>query len=73
MLVRVKVTPLSKKEEVKEIGEGEFSVKVSEPPVGGRANRRVTELLARHFGVAPSRVTLIKGYSSRSKLFRVDR
>ncbi|MDQ7082612.1 MAG: DUF167 domain-containing protein [Aquificota bacterium] len=72
MLLRVRVSPLSKEESVKEVGDGELFVRVSSPPLQGRANRRVVELIAKHFGVPPSRVRIVKGYRSRNKILEVD-
>lgn len=45
---------------------------VTAPPEDGKANRAVTELLARALGVAPSRLTLIRGASAREKVFRLS-
>jgi hypothetical protein len=42
------------------------------PPVDGRANAQAREVLAKAFGVSPSRVTLTQGESGRDKLFRID-
>ncbi len=70
MLVKVRVVPRAKREEV--IPEGDsLVVKVREPPEGGRANKRVVELLAKHFGVSKSRVEIVRGHRSREKLVRV--
>lgn len=44
---------------------------VTAPPEDGRANDAVQKLLARALGVAPSRLTLIRGAKSREKLFRL--
>ncbi|NBB98504.1 MAG: DUF167 domain-containing protein [Alphaproteobacteria bacterium] len=44
---------------------------VTAPPEDGRANAAVQKLLARALGVAPSRLTLIRGAKSREKLFRL--
>jgi hypothetical protein len=45
---------------------------VTAPPEDGRANRAVAELLAHALGVAKSRLTLVRGATSRDKLFRLD-
>lgn len=42
------------------------------PPADGAANAAVTRLLAKALGVAPSRLTLLRGMSARDKLFRID-
>jgi uncharacterized protein (TIGR00251 family) len=71
MRISVTVKPNSRKEEVVPSGEGEYTVRVSVPPVEGKANERVVELLARHFGVPKSRVTIVRGASGRKKLVEI--
>jgi uncharacterized protein (TIGR00251 family) len=44
-------------------------VKVAAPPVEGKANAALREVLAKHFGLAKSQVTLAKGSTSRVKVF----
>ena len=66
MLIKVKVHPRSKKEEVKR---GEvWEVWVMEPPLEGRANEAVIKLLKRYF----KRARLVKGQKSRIKVFEVE-
>jgi hypothetical protein len=50
---------------------GTLRVAVTEAPEAGRANRAVTELLARTLGVAPSSLALVRGATARDKFFRV--
>jgi uncharacterized protein (TIGR00251 family) len=47
-------------------------VRVAAPPLGGRANQAVVELLAETFGVKPAAVELTSGEKSRSKRFRIS-
>jgi hypothetical protein len=47
-------------------------LRVAAAPHGGEANAAVASLLADALGVAPSRVTLVRGASSRDKVFRID-
>ena len=51
---------------------GALKVKVAAPPVDGRANEAVAELLARTFGLKVAQVQLVSGESSRSKRFRLE-
>jgi uncharacterized protein YggU (UPF0235/DUF167 family) len=51
---------------------GALRISVTAPPDEGRANAAVTALLAQALGVAPSRLTLISGATSRDKAFRLD-
>lgn len=52
--------------------DGIFRVRVTAAPEGGAANRAVIALLAEALGVAPSRIALVRGASSRDKLFRIE-
>ncbi|WPM31584.1 DUF167 domain-containing protein [Hydrogenobacter sp. T-2] len=71
MILRVRAKPKSKVEWVKEVEEGIYEVAVKEPPEDGRANERIIELLAKHFGVSKSKVQLLRGSTSRLKVFEV--
>lgn len=51
---------------------GRLRVRITAPPVEGAANAHLARLLAREFGVAPSRVALVRGESSRDKVFRIQ-
>lgn len=50
---------------------GDFLVYVREPAHGGEANKAVTELLAKHFGVPKTNVQLISGQNSKNKRFKI--
>ena len=52
--------------------EGVLVVRVAAPALDGRANRAVCRLLAKRLGVAPSKLTIIRGQRSRDKIFRVE-
>ena len=49
-----------------------IKAEVTAAPEDGRATAAVAELLAHALGVAKSRLTLIKGATSRDKVFRLD-
>ena len=72
MILRVRVRPGAREESVRELSGDELEVRVSAPPQKGKANERVRELLAEHFGVSRSRVRILKGESSRRKLIEID-
>jgi uncharacterized protein len=71
--LQVRVQPKARRNEIVEQADGSFRVRVTAAPEGGAANREVIGLLAEAFGVAPSRVALVRGAASRDKLFRVER
>ncbi len=49
-----------------------YRVRISAPPVEGKANTHLIRFLAKAFGVGRSRVTLIRGSRARRKLFRIQ-
>lgn len=67
----VRVTPGAKVESV-EIVEGRVLVKVRAKPEDGKATEAVRMLLAAALELAPSRVTLLRGATSREKQFHVE-
>jgi uncharacterized protein YggU (UPF0235/DUF167 family) len=52
--------------------QGVLLARVSAPALEGRANRALCRLLAKQLGVAPSRVTVVRGLRSRDKLVEVE-
>ena len=68
----MRVQPRARRDEVVELAGGVLRVRVTAAPEGGEANRAVIALLAEAFGVAPSRVELMRGATSREKLFRIE-
>jgi uncharacterized protein len=49
-----------------------LKVRVAAPPVGGRANEALVQLLAATVGVKGEQVTLVSGESSRAKRVRLS-
>lgn len=71
MKVSVKVKPKAKVNRVEKVSESQLNVWVTAPPVDNKANEAVRELLADHFNIAKSRVTLVRGAKSKEKIFDV--
>jgi uncharacterized protein len=71
MLISVHVTPNSKESRVTKVGEASFDVKVDEKATGGRANKRLVEILSEHFGVPRSKISIVRGVKSRDKTVEV--
>ena len=67
----VKARPNSKAESIEKVDDTHFTVAVKEPQVKGRANVAISKALARHFGIAPSRVSLVSSFSSKQKVFAI--
>ena len=71
-LVRVRLQPRGRRDEIAGERDGALLVRVTAPPVEGRANAALCKLLAKAAGVAPSRAELVRGASSRDKVVRLE-
>lgn len=68
----IRVQARAKRTEVAGEREGAVVIRVSAPPVDGKANEAVCRLIARRLGVPKSAVRIVRGESARDKLVRVD-
>ena len=70
--VRVRLQPRARGDQI--VGEraGALLVRVTAPPLEGRANDAMCRLLAKAAGVAPGRASVVKGASARDKLVRLE-
>ena len=68
----VRVKPGGKRDCVLDVHDGALKLSVKAPPVEGKANRAVTKFVSQLLGVAPSRVDIISGESSRTKRVRIE-
>jgi uncharacterized protein len=71
-IIRVRVQPRASRDEVVGWREDTLRVRVSAPPLDGRANDAVVVLVARAAGVGRSAVSVVSGERSRDKLVRVS-
>ncbi len=72
MPISVRVQPNAQKSELIGLSDGVWQVKVSAPPVKGKANTELIALLSRALGVSKSSLSIIKGHTSRSKVIAID-
>jgi hypothetical protein len=70
--LRVRLQPRARRDEIAGERAGAVVVRVSAPPVDGKANAALCTLVARAAGVAPSRVSVVRGHAARDKLLRVE-
>jgi uncharacterized protein (TIGR00251 family) len=65
--IEVKVTPRASRNEIVGMRDGVLTVRVTAAPVDDAANRALVKLLAKRAGVAPSRISIVRGERSRRK------
>ena len=69
-IMRVRVVANAKKNEVKKFGDG-FKVRLTAPPVEGKANKLLLEVLADYFRLKKSQLNIIKGKKLRDKVVKL--
>ncbi len=72
MRIYLKVIPRSSQNRLEKISEGEYRAWLNAPPVDGKANEALIELVAKFFGVPKSAVTIVGGKTARRKMVDVD-
>ncbi|SFB84043.1 DUF167 domain-containing protein [Tropicimonas isoalkanivorans] len=70
--IAVRVTPKASRNAVEVADDGALRVYVTTVPEAGKANAAVQKLLAKALGVPKSTLALVRGATSRDKVFRVD-
>ena len=60
------------REEVVKNDDDTLTVYIKAPAIEGRANAAAIKLLAKYFGVASSKVKLVRGATSKYKIFEID-
>lgn len=71
MRIYVKVIPRSSLNKVEKLGEGDYKVKLTAPPVDGKANDMLVKVLAEHFGVSKSSISIAGGKTTHTKIVDV--
>ncbi|MEK6271924.1 MAG: DUF167 domain-containing protein [Actinomycetota bacterium] len=70
--LRIRLQPRAARNEIAGERGGAVLVRVTEPPLEGRANAALVKLIARRARVAKGRVSIVRGARSRHKLVRVE-
>jgi len=67
----VRVVPRAKKNEIVGVHGDALRIRLTAPPVEGRANEALIAFLAQRLGVRKSQVEIMAGATSRRKMIRV--
>ena len=70
MLIKVKVIPNSKKEEIAKKKDS-FEIKVREKPINNKANKAVIIVLSSFLEISQKKIRIIKGAKTRNKIIEI--
>jgi len=69
--LRIQVKPGSRTSALERRADGTWLARVKSPPVDGKANHELVALVARHFQLSRSQVSIKSGASGRTKLVQI--
>ena len=71
-IIRVRVLPRTSKNQIVGMDGGVFKVKLTAPPVEGKANKALVSFLAKKLGLPKRDIEIVSGEHSREKSIRVS-
>ena len=72
MLIKIRVLPRSSRNEiVGEMADGTLKVKLTAPPVDGKANDALIKLLAEHFDTPKNKIKIVRGLTNKNKTVEI--
>jgi len=70
--VEIRLQPRGGRDAVVGERDGAVLIRISAPPVDGKANAALIAFVAKRLGVPKSSVTIVRGEAARNKVIRVD-
>jgi len=72
ILLKVYLQPKASKNEIVGPYRDGIKVKVTAPPIEGKANEALIRFLAKELGISPSSIEIVKGHHSREKTLKIS-
>jgi len=72
LIINVRVQPRSSRDEIAGVLGDRLKIRLTAPPVEGKANRALLKFLAKSCAVAPGQVTILSGDTGRNKRVRIE-
>jgi hypothetical protein len=72
LVLSVRVQPRASRDEIAGVHGEQLKIRLTAPPVDGKANQTLLKFLAKLCGVGVGQVTLVSGESGRNKRVRIE-
>ena len=72
LILRLKVQPNASKDEFCDVLDARLKVRITAPPVDGKANQHLIKFLTKQFKVNKSQIELVSGDTHREKRFKIS-
>ncbi len=71
LIIDARIQPKASKDSFAEVLDKRIKIRITAPPVDGKANKHLIAFLAKQFKVAKSGVVILSGESGRNKRIRI--
>ena len=72
-IITIRVIPRAKKSEISQVlDDGTIKIRLTAPPVEGKANQALVRFLADVFDISPSNIEIISGVKGRKKIVLIE-
>ena len=72
LVLRIYVQPRASRDEIVGLYGASLKVRITAPPVDGKANEHLLKFLAKEFGVTPNQIVITTGTQGRHKQLRIN-
>ena len=72
VVIKVKLLPRSSRNHIAGKEGNRYKIKVTAPPVDGKANEALIKLLAKNLGIPGRDIEILSGHTSRLKTIRIQ-
>ena len=72
VILSVHVVPRAARNEIGSVEGETLKIKVTAPPVKGKANQALVDLLAENLGVRKNQIEIVSGHKARRKMVKVE-
>jgi len=71
MRITVKVKPNSERQSIK-VENDIYTINLNSPPIEGKANKELIEVLSDYFNIPKSKIEIVSGYKGRVKIIDIN-
>lgn len=71
LLLSVRAVPRASKNEIQGVHDGALKIRLTTPPVDGKANRALIKFLSKTLRIPKSQIQLLRGETGRNKTVRI--
>jgi hypothetical protein len=72
MKFKITVKPNARKNEVTRTADGNLVVRVAVPPIEGKANEKVIEVLSEYLNKPKRSISIVSGFKGKNKIIEIE-